>query len=209
MSYWWRLPDTSKVTGCLMALVDISGAVLPTETVPVSPSTWYEQSDFGGSFAGPIAPRLSLYEDYWCSVFWGKRGKKPTLKLVPGDSILLEYKMTPRDTSVADTIWGEMNAYYLGIEDHWATDVNPYLPTSVTRKMKLSGAYVAWSHGQILLAHPETGPVLVTNLRGQILSTRTRIDGTNTWIMPASPMPPGVYRLRWPKGQSVLVVPMR
>ena len=211
MTYWWRIPDTNLVNGCLYALLGIP-FVLPTTVIPYASATWYEQSDFGGSrvFEGPMVARLSVFVDLSCSDYWEMKGNKPTVRLHPGDSLRIQYKMTPGDTSVVDTIWGEMNAYYIGVEDHWGGGNNPYFEDEGVRsRAKSRAASATWSHGQILLAHPETGPVLVTNLRGQILPTRTRIDGPNTWITPTGPMPPGVYRLRWPKGQSVLVVPMR
>jgi len=206
MAFWWRISDTNLVNGCLYALSGYPFA-LQKDSKPFAPSEWTEQTLL--SYGGPFVPRFDVFEDESCSNYWEIRGNKPKVKIQVGDSIRVQYKMTPGDTSVADTIWGEMNAYYMGVEDHWI-DGSPYFPgDGVRSRAKSRTANATWSHGQILLAHPETGPVLVTNLRGQILSTRTRIDGPNTWITPTGPMPPGVYRLRWSKGQSVLVVPMR
>ena len=205
MLYWWRVPDTNVVSGCLYRRYITSPSRFLAGTDLYS-SEWYPQINSLGDVFGPMIPRISMYVDKSCFDYWTRKGRNPKLSLVKGDSLELEFKMTPKDTSVSDTIRGKMKVYFMGVADHWPMDGDPY-NSGTPLSVKNVPHSVTWSQGQILLIHPELGPVILMNLRGQILSTSDRIDGPNTWIAPNSPMAPGVYRLRWPKGQAAVVVP--
>jgi len=197
MSYWWQIPDSLQVNGCLLdadASLFNETIVFPDwNVVAVKPTIWYEFSE--SWWVGPLAPRITLAGDEYCVRHAAQLGV--VFNLTPGDSIRLVYKMTPWDTAVADTIRGEMKAYYRGL-----------IPTTQTsRFLRSRRSSAIWHQGAILLSRPERGPFELLDLRGHILSTRDQIDGPRTRVIPSNRPSPGLYHLRWPGGHAGVVVP--
>lgn len=191
MVYWWRLPDSNQVNNCL--LLDESlrfpyGDLLRS-------TTWYEFSAGILIWGGPLVPRLTLDLDEDC--VRRSRGYGGVFNLKPGDSIRLEFKMTPWDTAVTDTIRGEIKAY-----------LRDSMPTIRARRHRITrGPAASWNHGSILLSRPEVGPFELIDLRGHTLTTRAQTDGQRTRVVPSTTLSPGLYHLRWPEGSASLVVP--
>jgi len=191
MRYWWQIPDSAKVNACL--LFEETSNFPDWNVVVVNPRDWYEYPVL--RWGGPLVPRITLDGDEYCVRHAAQLGV--VFNLTPGDSIRLEYKMTPWDTAVADTIRGEMKAYYRGLIS----------TTHASRFARNQRSSATWRQGAILLSRPERGPFELVDLRGHILSTRDQIDGPRTRVIPSNRPSPGLYHLRWPGGHAGVVVP--
>jgi hypothetical protein len=140
---------------------------------------------------GPYLPRLSLDLDKAC-LDWGKIQNA----LNPGDSVEMEFWFTPRDTIVTDTVRGTFKAWYRG---------NLILPERV--QLREPTQPIRWTRSGLYSSLPLVGPFRLTDLRGRSHPIQIRSSGTGTLVAPSRRLPTGVYRLIWPRGQAVVLVP--
>lgn len=188
MDYWWRIPDTLQVNGCL--LVNRTNRFPIGGLVPYGP--WHRFTIQGNG--GPMVPRIDLDLDSTCASLYRAKG---VFNIRAGDSIRLEYKMTSRDTSVADTIRGEMKAYYTG----------RIFKVGISQRSEDQPLTASWRLGAVLLSSPtHKGPFELIDLRGHVLRTTSRIEGHRTWVAPVSTPSPGLYLVRWQGGNAGVVI---
>jgi hypothetical protein len=116
-----------------------------------------------------------------------------------GDSIDIEFWMTPRDTVVTDTIRGWFKAYYQGD--------TLFNGTIKVDRRPLPGSCPRWTPSGLLLAHSPTGPFDLRDLRGRSVPVRPVPQGDHLLLQPTTPLRPGLYRLRWPGGAAAVLVP--
>ncbi|MCB9495368.1 MAG: hypothetical protein H6686_00585 [Fibrobacteria bacterium] len=182
VSQFYRFPDTSLIQGCL---TDGFGERF-------EPDAWVNAG--GGP---PYLPRLSLDQDKFCLDGW--------MGLVvnranPGDSIDIEFKMIPSDTVASDTIRGWFKAYYRG------EIIDPgYVKTS---RKSISKSFRHTNSG-IIVPRIWQGPYRLLDLKGRTLPLRTSHEGDQIRLLPATVLPPGLYRLVWPGGSTGFLVPSK
>lgn len=178
--HWYRIPASEGIGGCLNYM---------NLRVAIDSATWI----LGGG-GPPYMNRITLDQDVECLADY--RGLVVN-RAKPGDSIDIEFKMTPADTSVADTIRGWFKAYYRG-------DLVGYVPVAP----KLSSAQAPrWTPSGLVLARGTTGPFDLRDLRGRSLPVRPVPHGDQVLLQPVAPLRPGLYRMRWPGGSAAFLVP--
>lgn len=187
MEYWWRIPDTLQVNGCL--LVNRTNRFPIGGLVPYGP--WHRFTIQANG--GPRVPRIDLDLDSTCASLYRTKG---VFNIHAGDSIRLEYKMTSRDTSVTDTIRGEMKAYYTG----------RIFKVGVSHRSGVQPMTASWRQGAVLLSVPHEGPFELIDLRGHVLRSTSRIEGQGTWVAPVAIPSPGLYQVRWPGGAAGILI---
>ncbi|MCB9496697.1 MAG: hypothetical protein H6686_07425 [Fibrobacteria bacterium] len=116
----------SKVEGCL---AEGSANFPGGYTWSYDSTVWYDWILSG--WGGPRVPRLELGA-------WDNTACTYRIDLKPGDSLLLEYKLTPADTAVADTIRGSMMVEWIGYT--WSTAVDPSRPRTAARPWREENA---------------------------------------------------------------------
>ncbi len=178
---YFRFPESTKVGGCL------NWGNLGKR---IKPMTWI--LDGGGP---PYLPRITFDQDKYCLDSYG--GSVGTTAQ-PGDSIDIEFWMTPSDTIVTDTIRGWFKAYYRGdIIDESYVPVTPKSPAPAPR----------WTPSGLVVARGTTGPFDLRDLRGRSVPVRPVPDGDHLLLQPQAALRPGLYRLRWPGGSAAVLVP--
>jgi hypothetical protein len=178
---YYRFPESTKVGGCL------NWGKLATR---IKPMTWIFMG--GGP---PYLPRITFDQDKYCLDSYG--GSVGTTAQ-PGDSIDIEFWMTPSDTIVTDTIRDWFKAYYRGdIIDESYVPVTPKSPVPAPR----------WTPSGLVLARSLTGPFDLRDLRGRSVPVRPVPDGDHLLLQPQAALRPGLYRLRWPGGSAAVLVP--
>jgi hypothetical protein len=179
---YYRFPESTKVGGCL------DWGNLATR---IKPMTWIFMG--GGP---PYLPRITFDQDKYCLDSYG--GSVGTTAQ-PGDSIDIEFWMTPSDTIVSDTIRGWFKAYYRGN----VVDLG-YVPVAPKPS---SAKAPRWTPAGLFLARGTTGPFDLRDLRGRSVPVRPVDQGDRLLLKPAAPLRPGLYRLRWPGGSMTFLVP--
>lgn len=180
---FYRFPESTKVRGCL---------TWGNLDKRIKPMTWI----FMGG-AAPYLPKITFDQDKYCLDSYG--GSVGTTAQ-PGDSIDIEFWMTPSDTIVTDTIRGWFKAYYRGnIVDLGYVPVTPKSPAPVPR----------WTPAGLVLARGTTGPFDLRDLHGRSVPVRPVSRGDLVLLQPVSPLGPGLYRLRWTGGSAAVLVPSR
>ncbi|MCB9497011.1 MAG: hypothetical protein H6686_09035 [Fibrobacteria bacterium] len=156
---------------------------------PIVPQTWI----FVGGDA-PYLPRITFDQDKFCL----DHDSRVVNRAKPGDSIDIEYKMTPSDTVVSDTLRGWFKAYYRGdIVDLGYTPVTPRAPFSLLR----------WTGKGVDLPASASGPFLLRDLRGRSIPLEAHHRPEGIRVTPLRPPTPGVYHLTWPGGASTVLIP--
>ncbi|MCB9495371.1 MAG: hypothetical protein H6686_00600 [Fibrobacteria bacterium] len=156
------------------------------------PDSWYWNA--GGP---PYLPRMVLDQDAECLAGWMglvvNRAK-------PGDSIDVEYKITPTDTAVSDTIRGWFKAYYRG---------DLIVSTGIPARGESSLRSMRWTPSGVILPSSRRGPYRLFDLKGRSFPLRTSHEGDQIRLLPATVLRPGLYRLVWPGGSSGILVPSK
>lgn len=182
---WFRFRPTPGIQGCLL------GDRGPFWRIGVYDTTmWYQSSGYGG----PLLDRLTFTYDLDCDRVWAGTIKNTAAS---GDSILMEFKMTPADTAVPDTIRGEMRALYLVEED-----------VSTSRRQSLSSR-LQWSGMGLRLPPGAQGPVVLKRMDGRSTRHSTTLSYDGLWAIPARRPDPGLYLVRWTGGSGLILVPPR
>lgn len=181
---WFRFLPTLGIEGCLEGPNPFF-RIGVYDTV-----TWHQSSGYGGS----LLDRLTFTYDPDCDRVWAGKIKNTAAS---GDSILMEFKMTPADTAVPDTIRGEMRALYLVEED-----------VSVSNKQSLSSR-LHWSGSGLHLPPGARGPVELRRLDGQAHRSTASVSADGLWAIPVRRPDPGLYLVRWVGGSGLVLVPPR
>ncbi|MCB9495369.1 MAG: hypothetical protein H6686_00590 [Fibrobacteria bacterium] len=179
-----RFPDTSIVGGCLTGTSNVGDKLYPEEWI------------FIGGHA-PFLPRITFDQSKEC--LDGYLGLVIN-HAAPGDSIDLEFWMTPRDTVVSDTIRGWFKAYYRG---------DLIGSTGIPLRGESSPRSVLWTPSGVILPSSWQGPYRLFDLKGRSFPLRTSHEGDKIRLQPATVLPPGLYRLVWPGGSSGILVPSK
>jgi hypothetical protein len=181
---WFRFRTTPGIQGCL-----------------VGPNPFFRIGHYDttrwigdGHYGGPILSRLTFTYDPDCDRIWAGKIKNTAAS---GDSILMEFKMTPADTAVPDTIRGQMRALYLVEED-----------VSVSRRQSLSSR-IQWSGSALRLPPGARGPVELRRLDGQAYSSNATVSADGLRAIPMRRPDPGLYLVRWVDGSGLVLVPPR
>jgi hypothetical protein len=184
MIHYYRFPDSALISGCV---------TVNHGQTKFSTTHWLMQ-------AGPLPliTRLVLNQDGDCLL----RYPSVVNRAKPGDSIDIEFWMTPLDTMVADTIRGWFKAFYKG-------DTLYSGPIATDPKPPSSAQAPRWTPSGFVLAASNTGPFDLRDLRGRSIPVRPAHNGEQTLLHPLIPLRPGLYRLRWPGGSAALLVPGR
>lgn len=183
---YFRFPESTLIRGCLTGGANFDKRI--------HPNLWIFQ---GGD--APYLPRVTFDQDKYCLDSYG--GSVVNLAK-PGDSIDIEFWMTPSDTIVSDTIRGWFKAYYRGnIVDLGYVPVTPKSPDKALRPR--------WTPSGLVLARSLTGPFDLRDLRGRSVPVRRVPDGDHLLLQPQAALRPGLYRLRWPGGSAAVLVPSR
>jgi hypothetical protein len=181
---WYRFRSTPGINGCLI------GEGPYYQIGRYDTTTWYSTHRSGG----PILSRLTFTYDPDCDRIWAGKIKNTAAS---GDSILMEFKMTPADTAVPDTIRGEMRALYLVEEE-----------VSVGRRQSLSSR-LQWSSSGLRLPPGARGPVELRRLDGQAYSSNATVSADGLRAIPMRRPDPGLYLVRWVDGSGLVLVPPR
>lgn len=181
---WYRFRSTPGISGCLIGERPFNRIGEYDTTI------WYSVHRSGG----PILSRHTFTYDPDCDRMWAGTIKNTAAS---GDSILMEFKMTPADTAVPDTIRGEMRALYLVEEE-----------VSASRRQSLSSR-LQWSGMGLRLPSGARGPVEFKRLDGRGSRHSTVISYDGLWAIPARRPDPGLYLVRWTGGSGLVLVPPR
>lgn len=179
---WYRFRTTPGIKGCLIG-EDPFFTIGTYDTLK-----WTSDIRYGG----PVLSRFTFTYDPDCDRNWAGTIKNTALS---GDSILMEFKMTPADTAVPDTIRGEMKALYLVLQDE-----------AISRRQN-PASRILWTGSLLRLPPRAYGPVLLTRMDGRGVRTATHtVLGTSTAVAPDSPLVPGLYAVRWSNGSGLVVI---
>lgn len=181
---WFRFRTTPGIQGCLFG---------PNPFFRIGQydtTRWIEDGHYGG----PVLSRLTFTYDPDCDRVWAGTINNTAAS---GDSILMEFKMTPADTAVPDTIRGEMRALYLVEEE-----------VSASRRQSLPSR-LQWAGVGLRLPSGARGPVELKRLDGRGARHSTTLSYDGLWAIPARRPDPGLYLVRWTGGSGLVLVPPR
>lgn len=181
---WYRFRTTPGIKGCLIGND-------PFFSIGQYDTTFWFDDVRGG---GPIITRKTFTYDPDCDRVWAGTIKNTAAS---GDSVLMEFKMTPADTAVPDTIRGEMRALYLVEED-----------VSTSRRQSLSSR-LQWSAMGLRLPPGARGPIELKRLDGRGTRHSTTLSYDGLWAIPSRRPDPGLYLVRWTGGSGLILVPPR
>jgi len=182
---WYRLRTNPGIQGCLDSEVSPFWLVGTPDT-----TEWFEIRQTNG----PIVPRFAFFEQENCDVIWNGAVRN-TAKM--GDSLLLEFRMTPADTVVADTLRGDIHAIWEGVHEHIGVG-------SRQNPSQLLG----WTGLALALPEGVVGEVRMRRLDGRVAIRAVR-DPAGAFAIPERVPSPGLYAVVWSNGSGLVSIPPR